>query len=67
MKSWILLALLLLASPAYAMGSTAIGMILSTTFVVILLILYWMIVAEVGVDKNKQKDTQDSTESKQDK
>lgn len=67
MKSWILLVLLFLASPAYAMGSTAIGMILSTTFVVILLILYWMIVAEVGVDKNKKTDSQDRAESKQDK
>ena len=52
MKLYLLLLSLFLAAPAHAGGGTELGMIFTVVFVVVMLVLYWMVVAEVG-EKDK--------------
>ncbi|GEM_PF-3491133 len=53
MKLYLLILTLFLAAPAQASGGTVLGMIFTVVFVVVMLVLYWMVVAEVG-DKDKR-------------
>ena len=53
MKLYLALLFLYLAAPAHAGGDTVLGMIFTVVFMVVMLVLYWMVVAEVG-DKKKR-------------
>lgn len=53
MKWFLVLLSLFLAAPAHAGGGSVLGMIFTVVFVVVMLVLYWMVVAEVG-DKKKR-------------
>lgn len=52
MKAYWLILGHILAAPAQASGGTVLGMIFTVVFVVVMLVLYWLVVAEVG-DKDK--------------
>lgn len=47
-KLYSLPLMLLITAPAHARRDTMLGMIFTVVFIVIMLVLYWIIVAEVG-------------------